>query len=649
MAADQAVQAAMVARPMLSGEQEAMVRTICGSGAGVDIVEGVAGAGKTFALAAARDAWETSGYGVIGCSLAARAAKQLQDDAGIPAATIDRLLAGIARHQTALDDTTVLIIEAAMVGTRKLARLLDHAEAAGAKVVLVGDPCQLPEIDAGGAFRGLRARLGARYLVDNRRQTDAWERDALAELRAGNPDRAVDAYLEHGRVHHAASDSEARELLVAEWMNARCFDDHDPLMIAARLVDVDDVNRRARQALRAEGYLGSDQVVLAGHGYTEGDDVLALRNEYRLGVLNGTRALIEHIDTRQQRLTLDTDDGRRLVVPFAYAEAGHLTHGYATTIHKAQGATVDRCLVLLDDTTSREHAYTALSRGRHANDVFVVAEDRRADERHAAEIEPDPLDDLRQAIRRRAGKRMALDDVEPPVSTLDELRRERAALQRELGDGPPDLSREYRRLSEEHARERHYREGAQWRLDTARKSLDDLGPIGRRTHRSQRRELERRIDGFEADIDRDEARLAGLESQLRELAPEMLTRKDWERVHRPELERVGTLERQIELTERVERMLARECRRPASGPSGIHRQALFNRSGRPSTRRRPGHRRGRQRPGAGATASPPSRAVTPRRSRPRCGLGAVMVRRWRWWLGGPRGQSARGCRRRVRR
>ncbi len=136
------------------------------------------------------------------------------------------------------------------------------------------------------------------------------------------------------------------------------------------------------------------------------------------------------------------------MIPFAYAEAGHLTHGYATTIHKAQGATVDRSLVLLDDTTSREHAYTALSRGPHGNDVFVVAEDRRADERHAAEIEPDPLDDLRQAIRRSAGKRMALDDVEPPVSTLDQLRRDRAALQRELGDGPPDPSWEHRRLSE---------------------------------------------------------------------------------------------------------------------------------------------------------------------------------------------------------
>ena len=122
-----------------------MVQTIGSSGDGVEIVEGVAGAGKTFALAAAREAWNGSGYRVLGCSLAARAAKQLEDDAGIPASSVDRLLAGIDRHPTALDATTVLVVdEAAMVGTRKLASLLAHAQTAGTKVVLVGDPCQLP-------------------------------------------------------------------------------------------------------------------------------------------------------------------------------------------------------------------------------------------------------------------------------------------------------------------------------------------------------------------------------------------------------------------------------------------------------------------------------------------------------------------------
>src|SRR3546814_5637987 len=112
-------------------------------------------------------------------------------------------------------------------------------------------------------------------------------------------------------------------------------------------------------------------------------------------------------------MTLSTASGQRLDVPFAYAEAGHLTHGYATTVHKAQGATVDRCFVLVDETMTREHAYTALSRGRHGNELFIVAHAQRVEERHANEVDFDPLDAVRRVIGRSGDKRMAVDAIEP--------------------------------------------------------------------------------------------------------------------------------------------------------------------------------------------------------------------------------------------
>ncbi len=565
-----AIDAAIASRACLADEQERMVRTICSSGDGVEIIEGVAGAGKTFALAAARDAWEASGYRVIGCSLAARAAKQLQDDAGIPASTIDRLLAGIDRHTTALDDTTVLVVdEAAMVGTRKLARLLALAESADSKVVLVGDPCQLPEIEAGGTFRGLQQRLGVSHLTDNRRQSDEWERATLAQLRAGDPNHALDDYLGHERVHPAASDDALRDRLVDEWMNAR-VEGEDVLMVAARLADVDDLNRRARQVLSDECYLGNDGMVLAGRPFAESDEVLALRNDYPLGLLNGTRATVERIDTRRQEMILTTTRGERITVPFAYAEAGHLTHRYATTVHKAQGATADRCLVLVDDTMTREHAYTALSRGRHGNELFIVAEDRRAHERHTAEIDVDPLDAVRRAIGRSGAKWMAIDQIdEPPVTRVDALRREQTELRERLGDGPPDPSWDYRTLTEALGRERTGREGAQWRLDNARQELHDLGPIGRRTHRTQRREFEDRITGFEADIARHEATLSDLDARLTDLTPDMLARTRWEREHSPELSRLDTLACHIDLTQRLDRVATRELERGLDRSLGI--------------------------------------------------------------------------------
>ena len=188
------VYATLCEHPTFSDEQARMVRAITTDGGGVSVVIGAAGSGKTFALAAGHTAWSREGYSVIGCALAARAARQLQTDSGIPSATLDALLCDLDRPDTpGLGRRTVIVAdEAAMIGTRKLARLLDHAHRAGAKIVLVGDPHQLPEIDAGGAFVGLAERLGAVQLVANRRQRDPVERRALLDLRNGAIDDVID-------------------------------------------------------------------------------------------------------------------------------------------------------------------------------------------------------------------------------------------------------------------------------------------------------------------------------------------------------------------------------------------------------------------------------------------------------------------------
>ena len=132
-------------------------------------------------------------------------------------------------------------------------------------------------------------------------------------------------------------------------------------------------------------------------------------------MLNGTRGVIDSVDLDANSFSVTTDSGEKLSIPFSYLEAGHLTHGYATTIHKAQGLTVDRCLVLFDDTGAREHAYTALSRGRHANDIYTVAPDRRAEERHAAEIESDGLE-LYGALPAAPPAKSSLSTAPPTVA-----------------------------------------------------------------------------------------------------------------------------------------------------------------------------------------------------------------------------------------
>jgi ATP-dependent exoDNAse (exonuclease V) alpha subunit len=189
-------------RPTIAGEQAGMVRRLVLDGDGVAVVIGQAGTGKTFALAAAREAWEGSGYRVIGAALARRAAIELEDGAGIESQSVAALLEELrTRPWRTLPQRSVLVIdEAGMVPTRALAEIVEHVEKVGAKLVLVGDDRQLPEIGAGGTFGALARRLPAVELRENRRQVPVWEREALAMLRDGDADGAVRRYAERGRI-----------------------------------------------------------------------------------------------------------------------------------------------------------------------------------------------------------------------------------------------------------------------------------------------------------------------------------------------------------------------------------------------------------------------------------------------------------------
>ena len=423
IAAEPAVEAALMRRPSMVGEQATMVRRLATSGAGVEVVVGKAGAGKTFALDAARDAWQAIGVRVIGCALAARAAAELHAGAGIDSYTIDALLADLDRRGRGggLAPGSVLVVdEAAMVGTRKLARLIDHAERATAKLVLIGDHHQLPEIDAGGAFRGLANRLPVIELTDNRRQHQAWERDALDELRAGDPAAALAAYTDAGRVVIGDTAEAVREQLVSDWWTARIQHDgpgQPGVMIAARVADVEDLNYRARTRLSAAGELTGPQLrTSTGPEFRAGDRLVCLRNDRRLGVVNGTPAQVSAVDPDAGSLTALLDhDGQTIVLPPDYLNAGHVAHGYAITGHKAQGLTTDRAWVLGSDAIYREWGYVAMSRGRDSNRLYIVAAaDTTEDELdlHGPRPAGDATAELVPALRRSRSQHLAIDGAD---------------------------------------------------------------------------------------------------------------------------------------------------------------------------------------------------------------------------------------------
>ncbi len=302
-----AINEALAARPTLAGEQVALVIALTTSGNGVDVVAAAAGTGKTFSLDAARDVWQRCGYNVVGAALAARAAAELESGSGIRSTTVARLIADLDRPESdGLTRSTVLIVdEAAMVGTRTVNRVLAHAAAGGAKVVLVGDARVLPEVDAGGAFAGLARGLGPLTLRANRRQAEAWERAALASLRAGQVTEALDAYLAHDRVVSAPTADQARETLVADWWAAGIAGE-TTLLMAVRHADVDDLNGRARARMLLAGRLSGPILEVAGRPFQVGDRVMCRRNNIRLKVRNGTRGTVTDVDPATREISLAT-------------------------------------------------------------------------------------------------------------------------------------------------------------------------------------------------------------------------------------------------------------------------------------------------------------------------------------------------------
>ncbi|MCY7344274.1 MAG: relaxase domain-containing protein, partial [Pseudonocardia sp.] len=403
----------------LSGEQQAMVRALAAAD-GLAVVVGPAGAGKTAALTAAAHIWAGQGRTVTGAAVAAVTARRLEHATGITATSLTRLLATARRadpatgRQVGLPRGGVLVVdEASMADTRTLAALLAHTRVAGGTLVLVGDPAQLPEIGAGGLVTALARHPDAITLTDNRRQTEAWERRALADLRAGDPDAAVAAYADHGRVHTAPADRLA-DRVVNDYL--RLIDEPGPaaqarrgepfervVMLGVRRADVTDLNDTTRERLLAAGRLGP-AAVTTGEGerareYRAGDRVLVTANDHRLGLLNGTRATVTAVDPKRRTLTVATENDQQVTVPVDWV-ARHLDHGYAITCHKAQGATVETALLYGAGALTREAGYVALSRGRSANHLYVA--DDPGDERTWAVEDERHLDRLaaRLAVRR---------------------------------------------------------------------------------------------------------------------------------------------------------------------------------------------------------------------------------------------------------
>ncbi|MGN7126808.1 Ti-type conjugative transfer relaxase TraA [Methylorubrum thiocyanatum] len=379
-----AINTALSARSNLSDQQREAVRHVTNSER-ITVVVGFAGAGKSTMLGVANDAWKRSGYRVHGAALAGKAADGLQRSADIPSRTLASWELAWTRDRDLLRPGDVFVLdEAGMVSSEQLSRIVREVERRGAKLVLVGDAAQLQPIEAGAAFRSITETVGYVELSEIWRQADPKMRAASVALARGEVEAAIGVYREAGMVRLTPTRQTAREAVIAAWKPDYLGIKPDgrrteTLILAQTNQDVFSLNAMARTALKADGALSREARFMTARGermFAPGDRVLFLENDARLGVKNGMLATVETAEAGRVTVRLDRDgmgDGRAIEVR---AEAyRNLDHGYAATVHKSQGATLDRVHVLATPGMDRHLAYVAMTRHRHSAVLHASHED----------------------------------------------------------------------------------------------------------------------------------------------------------------------------------------------------------------------------------------------------------------------------------
>ena len=379
------IEAADPTRPFaFNAEQIAAVRDITGA-AGVSAVVGIAGTGKSTLLSAANVAWSAAGRRVHGAALAGKATEELTKSSGIAARTLASWELAWSKGRDLLQAGDVFVVdEAGMVASRQLAAVIAAGHKAGAKIVLVGDPEQLQPIEAGAAFRALIERVGFVELVDVRRQRETWQQAATRQFAKGQIAEALAAYRDAGCIVASDTKAEAITIIIADFIDAQSKIANrigNELMVLAHAnADVLALNQGIRTRLQAAGEIGGDMAFATARGprsFATGDRLIFLENKRfsftrtpdlgKQSVKNGMLGTVVATDNGVLRVRLDT--GR--FVEFDAATYAHVDHGYAATVHKNQGVTVDRAFVLASATMDRHLAYVAMS--RHRDQVTLYA------------------------------------------------------------------------------------------------------------------------------------------------------------------------------------------------------------------------------------------------------------------------------------
>jgi Ti-type conjugative transfer relaxase TraA len=381
----------------ISREQAQAFSHATGAG-GLALIDGQAGTGKSFTMAAIRDAYEAMSYKVVGLGPTNAVAQDMKADGFARAGTVHSELFALNTERTHWNNRTVVMIdEAAMLDTKIMAMVTAHAHEAGAKLILVGDDRQLSSIDRGGMFGVLKDRYEAAELSTVRRQHKNDDRRAAELMAEGNFHGALEMYNAKGGITWTRTQEEARAALVTQWAKDSAADPAKSRFVFAYTNDdVDKLNADIRRVRVDRGELGQSYTLDTARGranFAAGDRIQFTASDKQRGIYNGNAGTVQIIDGPQMVVRLDGRAGR--LVEIDARQFQDFRHGYAGTIYKGQGRTLDQTYLYHSEHWRSAASYVALTRHRDKTELFVArntAEDvkqlarqmARVDERRAA-------------------------------------------------------------------------------------------------------------------------------------------------------------------------------------------------------------------------------------------------------------------------
>lgn len=376
-------------RPTMETDQRIALGHITSPGA-VKVLSGLAGTGKSYTLGAVNDVFSKSGFEVQGMALSAKAAEGLQSGSGIQSRSIDSFLLSLDKKRERLakegmgdapliSSNTVLVVdEAAMCDNKRLLRLFEEVDKGGGKLVLVGDDAQLQAVDQGGAFTAIKRQVGDVELTTIRRQEDQWAKEAVRDFEAGRARKALEEYDRRGYLVIEDNIKDLRGRVLDDWeLKGGVIAPEKHLILAQKRADVRAMNLLAQQKRKEAGELGNTWSSVGEYRIFEGDRVQFGMNSKEVGVDNGQMGKVLRINNVKRSFDVELDGGKR--ISFATKDYNSFSLGYASTVHKFQGGTIDHAYLMASSNSDKHLSYVGGSRSKVETKIYAQGDKAERD------------------------------------------------------------------------------------------------------------------------------------------------------------------------------------------------------------------------------------------------------------------------------